>query len=356
MSARKAARFMRITLIGLAAAAALASGCQKNPSTHIYVPSGDVEFTRPTDGEALNSSVINVRGRAAVGTLVNVYLDGGHVGSAVAYICEGSGRFTVEDVDLGAQEGKRTLVAIASDGAGHEAAKGDTITITLDTTAPPADLESIDEAAWDDAEELWLAPFPQLIAHGRTDTTARVVRVRHELSCFAPSEADTYAAGPGEPDSVRVEITVARPVFGPSQIGSLAVYSFEALDAAENYTQDLFTVHWLADTTACTFDAAVGAVVFLLASGDTVHTRIYVLPTAVDRGDTIYSDGHEEHYVAPGKSWFFFIDNDCQEEYPRDCTYTFVDVEHCYHWTGFVGSWPPERLEGMVTAASWSCP
>ena len=356
MSARVGARSLLSLLIGLAAVIPAVSGCQKSPSTPVHVPSGDVEFIGPTDGEALNARVIDVRGRAAVGTLVNVHLDGEHVGSAVAYVSEDSGRFTVDEVDLGAQDGRKTLVAVASDGAGHEAARGDTITITLDTTAPPADLESIDEAAWDETEERWLAPFPQLIAHGRTDTTAGIVRVRHELSCFAPSEADTYAAGPGEPDSVRVEITVRRPVFGPSQIDSLAVYSFEALDSAENYTQDLFTVHWLADTTACTFNAAVEAVVFLLAHGDTVHTRIYVLPTAVDRGDTIYSDGHEEHYVAPGKSWLFFIDNDCQEEYPRDCTYTFVDVEHCYHWTGFVGSWPPERLEGMVTAASWSCP
>ena len=355
MSARKAARFMLITLIGLAAAAALASGCQKNPSAGVYVPSGDVEFTGPTDGEALNASVINVRGRAAVGTLVNVYLDGGHVGSAVAYTSGGSGLFTVDAVDLGTQEGKRTLVAIASDGAGHEAAEGDTITITLDTTAPPADLESIDEAAWDDAEDLWLAPFPQLIAQGRTDTTAGIVRVRHELSCFTPSEADTYAAGPGEPDSVRVKITVRRPVFGPSQIGSLAVYSFEALDAAENYTQDLFTVHWLADTTACSFDLAVETMVYEVTHfSDTLHTRIYVLPTAVDRGDTIFSEGHPEHYVPSiDRSWFFFIDRDCQEAYPHDCSYLFVNVEHCYDRDGFVGSRPPERLERMVTAASW---
>ena len=64
------------------------------------------------------------------------------MGSAVAYVSEDSGRFTVDEVDLGAQDGRKTLVAVASDGAGHEAARGDTITITLDTTAPRLSLKS----------------------------------------------------------------------------------------------------------------------------------------------------------------------------------------------------------------------
>jgi hypothetical protein len=360
MNARNAARSVQGLVVGLAWLVLAAWGCQKSPSKPAGVPSGDVEFMGPVDGEALNAQVIDVRGRAVVGTLVNVYLDGVYCGSAVSYVSQDSGRFTVEDVDLGPEEGKKTLVAVASDGSGHEAARGDTIVITLDTTSPPAELESIEGAGWDGTDERWVAPFKQLFATGRTDTTAGVVRVRHELTCFAPSQADTYAAGPGEPDSVRVEIKVTRPTFEPAQVDSLIVYSFEALDAAENYTQEMFTVRWVADTTACAFLDAVDMLLYEFVNWsyvDTLHTRAYALPTAVDRGDTIYSEGHIEHYEATlKKSWFFFVDKDCQAEYPHDCLYLFIDVENCYNREGFTWSWPPERLAGMVTFASWECP
>jgi hypothetical protein len=360
MNARNAARSVQGLVVGLAWLVLAAWGCQKSPSTPAGVSSGDVEFMGPVDGEALNAQVIDVRGRAVVGTLVNVYLDGVYCGSAVSYVSQDSGRFTVEDVDLGPEEGKKTLVAVASDGSGHEAARGDTIVITLDTTSPPAELESIEGAGWDGTDERWLAPLKQFFAGGRTDTTAGVVRVRHDIACFFPSEADTYAAGPGEPDSVRVTIKVTRPVFGPTQIDSLVVYSFEALDAAENYTQDLFTVHWLADTTACTFEDAVEALLYEYENwhpSDTLHTHIYALPIAVNRGQTVYSLDHLEQYTPTiDRSWFLFIDRCCDEAYPHRCTYLFMDVEFCYNRDGFAGSWPPERLDEMLTIASWSCP
>lgn len=359
MSGHGAARRFTVALAGLVLVIATAPGCQKDPSRAVYVPTGGVEFTNPTDGEALNARVINVRGTASVGTLVKVYVDGEPVGSAVAYTSEDFGRFAMEDVDLGAEEGRKTLVAVATDGAGHEADRGDTITITLDVTPPPAVLGSIDGAAPDETGELWLAPFAQFLVRGRTDTTAGVVRVREEpgLSYFTPSSADTYPSGTGGHDSVRVEIEVRRPNFGPTQVESLIVYSFEALDAAENYTQDLFTVQWLADTTACTFENAVNILMYEMTHySDTLHTQVYALPVAVDRGETICSLDHLEQYTPTiDRSWFFFIDWHCDEAYPHRCTYLFIDVEFCYNRDGFGGSWPPERLEQMVPVASWQC-
>ena len=359
MNGHSAARSAAMALAGLASVMLAATGCQKDPSRPVYVPTGGVEFTNPVDGEALNARIIDVRGRASAGTLVNVYLDGERVGSAVAYTSEDFGRFTMEDVDLGAEEGRKTLTAIATDGAGHEAAGGDTIVITLDVTPPPAVLGAIDGAAPDEDGERWLAPFKQFLVHGRTDTTAGVVRVRQQygLSYFTPSSADTYPSSTGGHDSVRVEIEVRRPNFGPTQVESLAVYSFEALDAAENYTQDLFTVRWLADTTAVTFEDAVDIIIYETSHySDTLHTHIYALPVAVDRGETIYSLDHMEQYAPTiDRSWFFFIDWCCDEAYPHSCTYLFIDVEHAYNRNGFGGSWPPERLDEMVTVASWEC-
>jgi len=214
----------------------------------VGVASGRVAITGPEDGELLNSQVINVRGNAIVGTIVNVYVDGTFAGSDVAGVTpppDTLGRFTVEDVDLGAAEEPKVIAARASDGEGNVSDHGDTVIVVLDTTAPPADVLRLQPAEWVPGEEHWLVTDRSVIFFGRTDTTAIIVRVRAGVVDYLPAQSDTFAAGPGEPDSVRVQMQLIGPPLAAARPDSIMTYTFQTIDRADNYTEGEFVVRWV---------------------------------------------------------------------------------------------------------------
>jgi hypothetical protein len=335
------------------------AGCDRNGVSAPYVISpGGVEITGPADGSVLNSQIIDVRGRAVVGTLVRVYVDGAFAGSGVAAITvppQELGAFTVEDVDLGAQEGEKLIFAVAGDEQGNIADGGDTVMVFLDLTAPPADLEGL-EGAHEVEPGVWQASGPWVDVYGRTDTTAIVIRIRWEMLDYLPDDYEILPGGPGEPDTVRARFRINSPVLARAGRDSSRTYAFQTIDEAGNYTQTFFTVRWTGAAIDCSDSGdAAERVIREIVGADTLGREVRLHSHVVAAGDTIYSMGGYHQLVARADSWLLCIDDMCGAHWKHDCRWVFVAVSDCLYDV-IEAYWPPEFWADMVSVASWGCP
>lgn len=244
----------------LAAAAIMGTGCDKSGMGPDNTPPTGSQITNPEDGSALNSPVINVRGRAEVGATIDIYVDDEYQSSGVASPAVPSnstyGRFTVENVALG-EEGPKTLRAVVTDLYGNVAADPIEVHITLDRTAPPLASEGVLGAVWSDTlGGVWQTSMPQVSFVGRTDATAAGQRVRYGSSEFTPDSTYTFPGEPGEPDSVRFYIPITVPPLDPDDPEALVTYYAEAFDAARNVSTLPVDIFWVAagKETVLTYD------------------------------------------------------------------------------------------------------
>lgn len=226
-------------------------GCSSvEPMGPDTTPPTGTTVTNPENGSAVNSSEINIRGRAEVGATVRIFIDDVEAGSAVASPAVpndgGLGRFMVEDVDLGI-EGPKALRAVATDLYGNVTDEPVEIEILLDMTPPPIDFETINQADWVDTASWWLAGVPRIRLVGRTDTLAAGARVRHGVTEYLPDSTYTFPADPGEPDSTRFWVTLSVPALTTAAPESLITYMVEAYDAAGNVAGIPVDVLWSAE-------------------------------------------------------------------------------------------------------------
>ena len=234
---------------------ALGTGCDSvEPMGGDEDPPTGTTVTNPEDGSALNSAVINVRGRAEVGAEVKVYVNDVLAGSAVsapAVPYDGrQGRYTVEDVDLGL-EGPKVLRVVATDLYGNVADQPVLIDIDLDMTPPPVAFESLNPAedvVYNEIDERWETGVPRLRLVGRTDTLAAGARVRYNgINVFLPDSTYAYPAGAGEPDSLRFWIPMTAPTLTTANPDSQITYFVEAYDYAGNVSATDVDVYWNAE-------------------------------------------------------------------------------------------------------------
>jgi flagellar hook assembly protein FlgD len=100
------------------------------PSTPALAPASD----SGTGGDNItNVATPTFTGTAEAGSIVNILSDGTSVGSATA---DSSGNYSVTTSTLSA--GSHSITATATDGAGNVSAASGALTVTIDTTAPPA--------------------------------------------------------------------------------------------------------------------------------------------------------------------------------------------------------------------------
>ncbi len=231
------------------------AGCSKDLlEPDVEAPSGSA-ITNPVDGSSLNSDTVNVRGRAEVGATIKIYINDDDYNNAPAGTGVSSpavpndglgGRFTVEDVALGA-EGVKSIRARITDLYGNEVHPDltPTITIVLDQTPPPISLKGLEGAAWVDTVGLWgdgywESGLPEVIVSGSTDTSAAGARLRFGI--------DQYNANmlPPAPGSIIVDFTinVASPPLSGGHADTLIRYFLESYDAAGNVADSLLFLHW----------------------------------------------------------------------------------------------------------------
>jgi hypothetical protein len=351
-------------LLRLAAFALLtltvAVGCDTVSAPNVVSPAS-VRITGPEDGSLVNSQFIDVRGQAEIGTLVRVYVDGVFRGSATSYQTQPPqdlAVFRVEDVDLGAEETEKIIVALAADAQGNTADQGDTVVVVLDLTPPPADLERVEGAVEIEPGE-WRASGSWVDVYGRTDTTAVIVRVRWQtpdvMVDYTPDDYEVFPGEPGEPDSVRVRFRIGGPFFAARPDSSRA-YAFQTIDAADNYTQSFFTIRWAAGSSDCQeIEGATELALREIVGSDTLQKEVRRRPTVVAAGDTVRSLGGYQEFVSRADSWFFCIDDLCGAHWKHDCRYVFVGVTDCLYDV-IDAFWPPEDWAEMATVASWGCP
>lgn len=350
--------FVRLAALALLAVAVV-PGCDCDKVSAPYVvSSGRVRITGPEDGSFVNSQMIDVRGEAEVGTLVHVYVDGVFGGSGASFQTEPPqelATFRVENVDLGGDETEKVIFAVAADAQGNTADRGDTVTVVLDLTPPPADLERVDGA--DEIEPgTWVAPCPWVDVYGRTDTTAIIVRVRWQTVDYLPDDYEVFPGEPGEPDSVRVRFRIAGPFVIPSRADSSRAYAFQTIDAADNYTQSFFTILWTTASADCQeSDDATEIVLREIVGSDTLQKEVRLRQIVVAAGDTVRSLGDYQQFVARTDSWLFCIDDLCGAHWKHDCRYVFVGVTDCLYDV-IDAYWPPEDWADMTSVASWGCP
>ncbi len=240
-----------LVLLALFASIMLWGGCAKDLMGADTTPPTDSQITSPEDGDALNSPVINIRGRAEVGATVEILVNGDPKGSSVAHPPApsegGLGRFTVEDVELG-DEGPKEIRGIVTDLYGNRASSDIAIDIILDMQAPPVVFEDLIDAQWDTVEgvPMWQTGVPTVTLVGRTDTTATLARARYGINEFTPDSMYTFQGAPGEPDSVRFWIPMTSPPLTPANPDSLVTYYVEALDEAGNASTWPIQLNWAA--------------------------------------------------------------------------------------------------------------
>lgn len=240
-----------LVLLALLASVALWSGCAKDLMEADTDPPTGSQITNPVDGSALNSPVIDVRGRAEVGATVEILVNGDPKGSDVANPPApsegGLGRFTVVDVDLG-EEGSKEIRGIVIDLYGNRATSDLEIGVTLDMQAPPVVFETLMDAQWDtvEGEPMWQTGVPAVTLIGRTDTTAASARVRYGINEFTPESTFVFPGEPGEPDSVRFWVKMTSPPLTPTNPDSLVTYYLEALDEAGNTSSEALQLNWAA--------------------------------------------------------------------------------------------------------------
>jgi hypothetical protein len=352
-------RLPRLTGLALLAAA-VAVGCESVSAPNVVAPAS-VRITGPEDGSFVNSEIIDVRGQAELGTLVYVYVDGAFRGSGTAYQTQPPqdlAVFRVEDVDLGSEETEKTIVAVAADAGGNTAEQGDTVTVVLDLTPPPADIGRIDGAVETGPGE-WEASGPWVDVYGRTDTTAIIVRVRWQTPDFiidyTPEDTEVIPGEPGEPDSLRARFSISGP-FLPAGVDSTRAYAFQTIDPADNYSQSFFTVRWVGAASSCMDIGEATEVVLLeIVGSDTLQKEVRRRSTVVAAGDTVRSLGGYQEFVARADSWLFCIDDFCGAHWKHDCRYVFVGLGDCLYDV-IDAYWPPDDWGEMTSVGSWGCP
>ena len=227
------------------------AGCSKDLMSPDELPPRGSMITNPVDESSLNTSTINVRGRAEVGSTIDVFVNDEPKGSAVsspAVPNDGlGGRFTVQDVELG-EEGEKVIRARVTDLYGNPAA-ADTntvITITLDQTAPPVELvppidgaERVDTLGyWGD--HYWRPNGTEITISGVTDNTAAGARLRYGVTAL---EADEL-----QPDTTGVahfSILAEAPALSGGSSDTLITYYLEAYDLATNVNAAPVYVRWV---------------------------------------------------------------------------------------------------------------
>ncbi len=229
----------------------LGTGCDSvEPMAADEVPPTGTMVTNPADGDALNTPVISIRGRAEVGAEIKVYVDDVLAGSAVASPAvpyDGQqGRFTVADVDLGV-EGPKTLRVVATDLYGNVAENPILLNIDLDMTPPPVVFERInppEDVIYNEDEERWETGVPRVRLVGRTDTLAAGAQVRFGINTFEPDSVYAYPADPGMPDSLRFWVPMESPPLTSANPDSQIRYFVEAYDAAGNTSGVPVELYW----------------------------------------------------------------------------------------------------------------
>ncbi len=239
-----------LVLLGLSVSLVLSGGCSKDLMQADNDPPVGSRITNPPDGAALNSAVIDVRGRAEVGATIRILVNGDLKGTAVSYPAAqsegGIGRFTVESVDLG-EEGPKEIKGIVTDLYGNRAESDLVANIFLDMQAPPVAFETFVGAEPDsEGGEGWRTGLPSVTLIGLTDTTASEMRVRYGINEFTPDSLLVFPAGPGEPDAVRFWVPMTSPPLTVVNPDSTVIYYVEALDPAGNSSAEAVQLSWVA--------------------------------------------------------------------------------------------------------------
>lgn len=238
-----------LVLLALLVSLAFTGGCAKNLMEADTTPPVGSRITNPVDGTALNSQVIDVRGRAEVGATVRIFVNGVLEGSAVAYPPAqsegGLGRFTVENIQLG-DEGPKEILGVVTDLYGNRAEHDLVANVLLDMHAPPVAFETFIDAQLNEQGTAWETGLPAVTLIGRTDTTAAVARVRYGINQFTPDVTSVFPGQPGEPDSMRFWIPMTSPPLTVANPDSTVIYHVEAIDLAGNTSSESVQLSWVA--------------------------------------------------------------------------------------------------------------
>lgn len=253
-----------VGILLLAAATLAVTGCDQKGEPVDRTPPTGTYITNPADGSAVNSPLINVRGRAEVGATVDIFVDGAYQSSGVsspAVPYDGEfGRFTVTGVQLG-DEGQKVITATVTDIYGNVATEPVQVTITLDQTPPPLVAEDVLWAVWKDTlGGVWQTSMPQVTFVGRTDVTSSGQRLRWGSAESFPDSS--YAYPVDQPESLRFYIPIDVPPLDPNNPEALVRYYVDAYDAARNVTTLPLDVFWVAagkETTLAYDDGLYGA-------------------------------------------------------------------------------------------------
>ena len=223
--------------------------CSKDGVGPLDAPSTPT-ITNPSDGSSLNSASINVIGRAPSYSTVEVYLDGVATGAKAV---SAGGRFTIEDVELGADQSFKDLQAKAVDLYGKSSPMSDTVTIFLDLVRPNYVLEYISGA---DVPDPPPGMTPDSLDWETLEGSATIVGLTELGSeirvweswgsalpelLYADSTRGIDTNGDAIADSLRFWKTV-------QLLQGQNYYLVEVEDAAENVTRDTLTISNVEET------------------------------------------------------------------------------------------------------------
>jgi hypothetical protein len=244
MRESNAARSAAVLLVVAAACVALSSGCSKDLMSADTSPPTGSQITHPEDGAALRSGITDVRGRAEVGATIEIGINGDFSAQYRASAWpdgrgEGTGRFTVERVDLG-DEGPKEIEAVVTDVFGNRSEETVLISVIVDTTPPDVAFVNLRDAQWDEEEGRWTTGVPRIILVCTSDATASGARVRYGINDFRP---DSLGA---EGDRIRYRIPMASPPLSAANPEQLVSYEIQAFDEAGNVDSELLSVLWAA--------------------------------------------------------------------------------------------------------------
>jgi len=242
-------RRLFVVLVALVAVVAFATtGCEKDLMGSDADPPEGSQITSPPDGSSLSSQIISVRGWAEVGATIDVYVDDVFKGTGTAGVYQDDdshtpfGQFTVPSVDLG-DEGPKTIRAEITDTVGNEAAPLE-ISVMLDTTPPPSELELVTDATFNDVDNRWETGVTRLQAIGRTDLTSSRQRVRFGINEFAATSQETLA---GTPDTLRFRVPMTAPILTEEAPEDTVTYYLESIDDAGNIGSERFDILWVVE-------------------------------------------------------------------------------------------------------------
>lgn len=244
MFQQRAGRLLAVLIVVAVPCLLLWVGCGKDlMSADETAPEG-TQITHPEDGTALSSRITDIRGRAEVGARIDIGINGDYSGGYTAQAWpdgsgQGTGRFTVESVDLG-EEGPKEISAIVTDLFGNQTSDPVTISVVLDTTAPAVAFVSLRNAQWDDETGRWTTGVPRIELICTSDTTASGARVRYGINDFRPDSTGQVG------DLVQYRIPMTAPPLSPTDPDSLIRYQIQAFDEAGNIGFEPLTVFWAA--------------------------------------------------------------------------------------------------------------